>query len=212
MEISSLFIRVLFLAFPGILGSRVYRKLRGRSKKKTWEDFTEILIVAVASYLFYALLLLLIRYIAGLIQPLTHFATSRPSSTIFVEVLSPLWDDAREFDPAVILWASMCGVFLAFVGAKAHYRSWMSRVAHLTRVSNRIGDEDLWTFLFNSPDLGWCFVRDHHVGLVYYGWIRAWSEAGNRRGAGDAQCGYLYEHNGRKTVHRARALRFTISI
>ncbi len=51
MEISGLFIRVVFLTFPGIFATKLYRKLRGRTQKKAWEDFSEILFFAVASYM-----------------------------------------------------------------------------------------------------------------------------------------------------------------
>ena len=50
MALSGFVIRLLFLVLPGIIGSKVYRKLRGRTQKESWESFLEILLFSVVSY------------------------------------------------------------------------------------------------------------------------------------------------------------------
>ena len=50
MALSGFVIRILFLALPGIIGSKIYKKLRGRPGRETWENFVEILLFSVVAY------------------------------------------------------------------------------------------------------------------------------------------------------------------
>lgn len=55
MDISISVVKIAFLALPGLLASKIYRKLRGKTVKKNWEDFTEVLLFSLASYLVLAI-------------------------------------------------------------------------------------------------------------------------------------------------------------
>ncbi len=50
MAVSGFLIRILFLAIPGILGSKLYKKFRGRPAREMWETFIEILVFSLAAY------------------------------------------------------------------------------------------------------------------------------------------------------------------
>ena len=52
------------------------------------------------------------------------------------------------------------------------------RFLMLIRATRRYGDEDVWDFMFNSPqiDTEYVYVRDFDKGVTYTGWVRAFSE------------------------------------
>lgn len=50
MTLSAFVLRLLFLALPGILASKLYKKLRGRPTREYWETFIEIALFSFASY------------------------------------------------------------------------------------------------------------------------------------------------------------------
>lgn len=50
MSLSSFLIRIIFLALPGIVGSILYRRLRGKSSLKDWEDVLEILLFSLSLF------------------------------------------------------------------------------------------------------------------------------------------------------------------
>jgi drug/metabolite transporter (DMT)-like permease len=54
MSLSSFLIRIILLVIPGIIGSLLYRRVRGRASRKDWEDYLEILVFSFLSYLCYA--------------------------------------------------------------------------------------------------------------------------------------------------------------
>jgi hypothetical protein len=53
ISLSSFLIRIIFLALPGIVGSIIYRRLKGKSSLKDWEDVLEILLFSLLSYSLY---------------------------------------------------------------------------------------------------------------------------------------------------------------
>lgn len=158
MEISGTVIRVAFLVLPGILGSKLYRKLRGRTRKKTWEDFTEILLFATCSYL---LLGLVLRRSLG--------------------ILDPLLDENKPIITTEVLWACVISFFVAFIAAYTHQYGLLNWLGYKLKATRRFGDEDLWTKFLADRRLVWCYVRDHKLNLVYYGCVRAYSESDEQR-------------------------------
>ena len=57
MDLSSFLIRAVFIAIPGIVGNRVYRNLEGSATAHDWQDYSNILIFGLFSYLGYGALL-----------------------------------------------------------------------------------------------------------------------------------------------------------
>ena len=57
------------------------------------------------------------------------------------------------------------------------------RALNWIRATNRFGDEDVWDFTFSSsqPDVQYVHVRDLDKGIIYGGWVRAFSETGELR-------------------------------
>jgi hypothetical protein len=61
----------------------------------------------------------------------------------------------------------------------------INRIGQVIRATNRAGDEDVWHFFHNSStepwSSEWIIVRDHKVGLQYFGAVSHWSESGEDR-------------------------------
>jgi hypothetical protein len=164
MKISALFIRVVVLVLPGLVGSLFYRKLRGGRQQKDWRDLAEITLFALSSYALYG-------------AALEVFATAEGPVA-----LEALFDESVPVRWTEVVIASLVSVGLA-VGASYVQRfkliNWIGRKIGAT---HRFGDEDVWEYFHNSPDTGsWLYVRDHKEELVYYGWLEAYSESGDDR-------------------------------
>lgn len=79
-----------------------------------------------------------------------------------------------------IIIASLIGVPVAFSASAFHTYKLANRIGRFIRVTRRFGDEDVWDYFNNLPDIPeyeWVFVRDHKTGLVYFGWIYAYSDS-----------------------------------
>lgn len=169
MSISSFIIRVIFLALPGLLAASLYRKLKGKKTQKDWEDVIEIALFSIISYGIYGLLAVATKQF-GCIP-----ASFKSFEAFSNEAVSLPWHE--------IILSSLIGLALAIAAARVYTKQLINRLGQAMRVTNRIGDDDLWNYLNHhlNPEIGWVFVRDHKLGLLYYGWIKVASESGEER-------------------------------
>lgn len=167
MALSGFLIRIMFLALPGIIGSILYRKLKGKTSLKDWEDVLEFFLFSVLSYALYGLG---IEFLNGI--GWTH--TTVTSVEAFSDEKIPIaWHE--------IGIASLIGIILAFIASTLHTYKAINRLGRSLRVTTRFGDEDVWHYLNNIRNLNWLFVRDHKLGLIYFGWILVYSSSGEER-------------------------------
>jgi hypothetical protein len=167
MTISSFLIRLIFLFVPGIIGSILYKKLKGSTKTKDWEDFFEIILFSLVSYGFYALFIELYNLVNINKQAFTFFTA--------------LFDEKIPISYKEIFIVSLINIPLAFFASYAYNHKIINKLGQKLRVTKRFGDEDVWDFFHNISDIEWIFVRDHTYNLNYYGWIQAYSDPNKPR-------------------------------
>ncbi len=165
MSLSSFLIRIILLVIPGIVASLLYRKLRGRTSRKDWEDYLEILVFSFICHGVYGL----IAYALSMLRKTDDgFAAFRAFTNENIPIDTPVGH--------AIIWASLIAFPIAFVASYIDYHKVVNKLGKKLRVTKRFGDEDVWDFLNRSPDIKWVYVRDHKYDLNYFGWIQAWSD------------------------------------
>ncbi len=162
IDLSSFLFRAIFLALPGVIGSKLYRKLKGRPNQKDWEDFLEITLFSLLSYAIYGFIIEVLN---------------RGSLTSF----QALFDEKAPLSWREILCASLIGVGLSIAASFVHMRKLINKFGRLIHVTRRYGDEDVWDYFHGFPNVEWVFVRDHKLDLVYFGWILAYSDSEKER-------------------------------
>lgn len=167
MSLSSFLIRIIFLALPGIVGSILYRRLKGKSSLKDWEDVLEILLFSLLSYALYALAVAMLNGVGWSHLTVTAF------QAFFDEKIPIPW-------PEMII-ASGIGMPLAFIASTLYTYKILNRIGRVMGVTKRFGDEDVWSYFNNLYEAQWLFVRDHKLDLLYFGWILAYSDSEKER-------------------------------
>lgn len=174
-NLGELTIKLILVAFPGLLASRVYRKLNGRRIRQKWEDLVEILIFSVLGYLlFYAVAWLgclseslmtqrgwLTRtYIPRPVFPISHGTLDSKSDPLWLPIFSTV----------------PIGAALGFVA------SWAERYQAIWRVGKRLGmaagagDAEVWLGFSNERTRDrWVFVEDHKASIIYRAGIDTFS-------------------------------------
>lgn len=174
MDLSIFIIRLSFLALPGLLASKLYRKLRGKTEKKHWEDFFEILLFSLLSYL-------LLAFLVGCYNALFHHSDHNSFWPI-IHAFSSFVNEQEPINWSEIAVASFLGILLAILASYTHTYSIIPRIFRSFRASNRTGDEDLWYYFMNSPDTNtWIYIRDHKLNLIYFGCVQVYSESEEER-------------------------------
>lgn len=167
MNISAFLIRIIFLFLPGIIGSVIYKKLKGSAIRKDWEDFIEIIIFSLFSYSIYAILIDIINILGWSNEKFTFF--------------NALFDEKLSISYKEIFIVSLLNIPLAFMASFLYTHKFINRLGQFLRVTKRYGDEDVWDLFHNIPDIEWVFVRDHKFNLIYYGWIQGFSDSKEER-------------------------------
>ncbi len=170
MTLSSFLIRIILLVIPGIVGGIFYRSLRGKTSRKDWEDYLEILAFSLLSYGAYGLIVYVISRFHATDDPFGAFKA--------------LTNEGLPIDAPIghaIVFSSVLSVPLAFAVSYVYEYKLVNKFARLVKASKRFGDEDVWDYFNRSPDIKWVYVRDLKNDLYYYGWIQAWSDPHKER-------------------------------
>jgi hypothetical protein len=165
MSISSFLIRIILLVIPGIIGSRLYRSLRGKAIRKDWEDYLEIL---VFSFLAYGVYGLLIYSLSNLYTTENVFAAFKAFTSESIPIDKPVGH--------AIFFASIFVVPIAIIASYVDEYKLINKFARRIKATRRFGDEDVWDYFNRSPDIKWVYVRDQKREVYYHGWIEAWSD------------------------------------
>lgn len=148
MDVTEFGLRLVLLFLPGIICASLFDALTTHSPRTQFRFTLRALILGVASYGILALFLSNLSFFAALSD---------------LEVIPSL----MEAEYASIVALGMAVVLTYIANYKIHFK-----IARKLRLTNRFGDQDVWSYLFNSPDVQWITVRDHKRNLVYDGRVR----------------------------------------
>ena len=177
MSVDTFLIRIVLLVIPGLAGYKTFRTIQstGKSRKKIkdWQDFLAIVFLSVVAY---GLLYLLYCLIVFLGRQLGN-----QSMVLAVTSIDALVNEKASLNFFEILYASMISMVVGLVSAVLYNKKTVFRVARSLNITSHYGDDDVWSYVTNSDDVEWLFVRDHRVGLVYYGRLSVFSESDEKR-------------------------------
>lgn len=168
MTISDFIIRILFLSLPGLVGVMTYRALKGRpDNRKDWEDILEIALFSLLSYSIYGLII--------------TFANFQGWTSTQVFISQAVFDDTTPVPWVEISFTTVIGFVLAFIASFFYTRNAINWLGRIFRVTSMFGNKDVWDFYHKNYGSEWVFVRDHKIGLVYFGHILAYSDSDKER-------------------------------
>lgn len=195
MQLNSFVLRIAILLLPGLIGSKLYRKLRGRTEKQSWEDLLEILLFSIVSYLIFLGAASASHRIYELFIPhqpsqvIAQAPTSRPATAPAVApsttsfTFQSFTDEKAPLDWEPIATSSLISVLVAFAASFVATRQIVNRFGYCIGATRRKGDACVWT-IFNQnyappSEFQWAYVRDLKSNVVYFGQIRHFSDPGD---------------------------------
>jgi hypothetical protein len=77
-----------------------------------------------------------------------------------------------------IIFSILTSVIISVLWCTAKNKKYFIRTLQWLNVTNKFGDEDLWDYIFESPDAfsEYVHVRDFENQLVYSGWVKSFSD------------------------------------
>lgn len=87
-----------------------------------------------------------------------------------------LFDKAVPVSMSEVIITCLFSVVLGFVVTGFIEHKLLSSIARKINVSNKYGEENLYTHFLNSAEVEWVWVRDSTTGMTYEGFIETFSE------------------------------------
>ncbi len=177
MNVDTFLIRIVLLVIPGLIGYKTFRTVQstGKSRKrvKDWQDLLAIVSLSVVAYgtlyLIYQLVPVLAKLMGHSVAPLS------------VTSIDALTSDRVAINFFEVLYSALTALAFGLVSGILYNKKTLFRLARALHITSHYGDDDVWSYLMNSDDVEWLFVRDHRVGLVYYGRVAVFSESDEKR-------------------------------
>lgn len=157
MDISTLTLKIIILLVPGIIANKIYRRLVIRHKEST--DLMFILTSVVFGLLSY-LVLNFIFYCKG---GLESFKTISESNIINYEE---------------VFFGSIISILVGYLAALGDNKKWINKLALKFKISQKYGDENLYTRWLDDLDNSnpWVYIRDVEYCVIYSGRVSYYSE------------------------------------
>jgi hypothetical protein len=177
MNLDDFLIRLIILLVPGIVGYKIFRVLQstGRIQKriKDWEDFFNILVFSVVTYFVYYGILYLINFIG--LNTLENY------SKLHAVNFNAILNKNLSVNYSEVFFALLISPVIGALLAAAYNKKILNKLAKKLNITKKYGEEDVWSFIHNSEQVEWVFVRDHKLDLLYFGYIYLFSDIGEKR-------------------------------
>jgi len=171
-DINSTLLALVLIFIPGILCYGIVAALGEKRDRDKITIFLQIFIYGVCSYLFLAAAH---WWRPGIFPDISAIA-----------ILNPAEIERSKIDPKVIGFASLFSIVQGVVITVNLNRQLVLRFCRFVGLSERFGDEDVWTLLLNSTDTdGYVTVR--RKDLIYQGFVKGFSSGGGGQGTSPHQ-------------------------
>ncbi len=166
---NELTLKLLLLIIPGIIASIVYNRLTAHKKWTNFENSIHILLFGVFSYLFLQLVLNSYNFLQ------VFFNCNKSLEFSVLKIWNSL-SDSRSIPYNEIIFASLLSIILGFFGSYFDKFKIINRIGRYFKVSNKYGDENLFSFFLNAKDIHYVYVRQIKNNLTYHGYVESYSE------------------------------------
>jgi hypothetical protein len=93
------------------------------------------------------------------------------------ENIDAIYNEDSQIDWPELYVAVLISVFVALLVAWIHNRKLINRIGRWIGITKSFGDDDVWEYIHNSPDIDWVYLRDKRQDLTYYGQISSYSDS-----------------------------------
>lgn len=173
MSIDALTLRLIFIFIPGIIAFGIVDALGPKKTRTALAVLVNIFMMGIFSYIAF--------YLTMTILPtrLTSIINTSPTPTLFSTNIS---DAGAEVDFKEIFIASLFAVIIGVIVTVNVNRSFGINLAQKLNLTTRFSDADVWNYTFNSSTIdAWVTVRDRNKGLIYDGYVDAFSQDVDKR-------------------------------
>lgn len=176
MEITELVWKLFLLLIPGIVASLMLDQISNRNKQPVFRFIIESALFGIAAFLimefFYSIYNLII------------YCFSAKEKFVFglnLTVWDSLFDGTKAINKIELLISYILSIPLGVLFGIIYSKRLINKVFKKLKLTNRYGDDDVWSHFLNHPTTQYIIVRDRHTKLSYYGLIHSFSDSKENR-------------------------------
>ncbi|MDR0893153.1 MAG: hypothetical protein LBN24_11160 [Mediterranea sp.] len=177
MDITELVWKLFILLLPGVIATIMINQVSEHKKSSIFEFTVYSAVLGLSSVLimeiFYSLWNVLVAIFTW------NFHSLRWGTNL------SLWDNLFgnrvEINKIEIIISYIFSIPLGVAYGYISSKKILNRLFKKWKLTNRYGDNDVWSFLCNSPEIDWIYLRDKSTQLTYFGKLRAFSDSGKKR-------------------------------
>lgn len=169
---NELAITVGIILFPGLIAAVIADKVSQHTK--SWGTFK----YSIYSFIFgVSCYVLLQGVLYAFWMPAHYLCPDRPTlSSATLDVWSIVSTNTFSIEISDVFWATSLSPVVAAIAAYIYNKKIINKLTSKLGISSKYGDENLFSFYLNSPDIDWVYVRDIPNGLTYQGRVLSYSE------------------------------------
>lgn len=157
MEISELTLKLILLLIPGSIACIIYERLTIHKQWNSFKFVTNAILFGALSYLLAQI----------------SFSICNPD-----ESFKSFWENlpTKEIPYDVIIKASLISIVIGLAATGIDHYKLINRFGKFIHLTNKYGDENLYSFFLNAKDIEEVYVRDIKNNLTYHGLISSFAE------------------------------------
>jgi hypothetical protein len=169
MDISTLTLKLIILLFPGLIAALIYRRLTIKHKERSDFMFTLIGITeGVTAYL-------IVQILSFIWISIHNCFSEKVLGYDAIHAFKDLSNTSVIPYPEIII-AGFIAIGLGLLTAKISHDNLLNKVAMKMGITNKYGDENLFSNFLNDDETQWIYVKDVTNKLTYLGAIHLFSE------------------------------------
>jgi hypothetical protein len=168
---NSLAVAIAIILLPGLVASVICDKITVHSPR--WDAFK----YSIYSFLFGVLSYCLLQCIEYAYQQILGLLSK--THEIQSSILG-VWSIIQNEKALIVLsevgWATLLSPVVALIASSLVNYKVINKIAQRLRVSQKYGDENLFSFFLNAKETDWIYIRDKEASLTYFGRVVSFSE------------------------------------
>jgi hypothetical protein len=168
---NALAISIAVILFPGLLATVICDKIAVHSPK--WRTFK----YGLYSFIFGVICYIAAQFAEWALQWLASLCSPGPKQPLqLLHVWTFATSQQAEVKLAEVLYATIAAPFVAAIATAINSWKVLTKLADWLKISNKFGDENLFSYYLSSKNIDWVYVRDPSINQTYQGRVWGYSE------------------------------------
>lgn len=176
MQITELVWNLFLILMPGVVATLMFKQIFSGVKYTVFEFVINSALFGIATFIIMELGYSIYNIVIALFSKDITI-----SCGLNLSIWNNLFDGNEEFNKIELIVAYLLSIPLGLFYGYAFSKKFLNKVFQKLGLTNRYGDNDVWSYFLNSKDIEWIIVHNKKTELSYFGKISAYSDSNAKR-------------------------------